>query len=149
MGTTLPLRLELCPALTKRSSKVTVRGHQTQTALMSACGAIEHPMQKTGLLPICSLLSRSASCLCPLVSSASKTEPQVLSASPVPGSALSHLLRTSWHTSSDGPGLSLFTVSITKDSTPRWSTTCSHPSVMARTMSSSSSASMGLELKLS
>ena len=61
----------------------------------------------------CSLFSWTASCLCPLVSRASKAECQVLSVSPVPGAHSSHLRRTPRHASSALLGLSHFTASST------------------------------------
>ena len=91
-----------------------------------------------------SLFSCSASWLCPLVSRASKTECQVLSVSPVPGACSSHLRRTPRHASSALLGLFQFSVSITKDCTPRQSAACSHP-LQRPTMSLSSSSSVGLE----
>ena len=100
------------------------------------------------LSPNCSLFSCSASCPWPLVSSAVKTECQVLSATPVPGSPFSHVLRTARHASVDCLGLFPLTLSIRQDSTPRQSATCSQFLVQRTTMSLSSSWSAGLELIL-
>ena len=100
------------------------------------------------LSPNCSLFNCSASCPCPLVSSAVKTECQVLSATPVPDSPLSHVLRTARHAFADCPGLFPLTLSIRQDSTPRQSATCSQFIVHRTTMSLSSSWSVGLELML-